>query len=159
MNIRQWYKPWEGRTALPTSHIMLKSFCFIFFFSGHAILDLALLISSCCFCFVLFLHFKAICFNSEFPSLCDALKIAIDRKNIQSFFFNQKIKIHIHVTPWLIQVNVWQKPLQYCKVISLQQIKINEKNKGKHKLSLLEIFTFLSLQGFFSSFFFCIYFY
>ena len=27
--------------------------------------------------------------------------------------------------PWLIHVNVWQKPLQYCKVISLQLIKIN----------------------------------
>ena len=25
-----------------------------------------------------------------------------------------------HVQPWLIHVNVWQKPLQYCKVISLQ---------------------------------------
>ena len=35
----------------------------------------------------------------------------------------------IHVTPWLIHVNVWQKPLQYCKVISLQLIKINEKKK------------------------------
>ena len=29
------------------------------------------------------------------------------------------------------QVNVWQKPLQYCKVISLQLIKINEKIKNK----------------------------
>ena len=29
------------------------------------------------------------------------------------------------VNPWLIRVNVWQKPLQYCKVISLQLIKIN----------------------------------
>ena len=29
--------------------------------------------------------------------------------------------------PWLIHVNVWQKPLQYYKVISLQLIKINEK--------------------------------
>ena len=29
----------------------------------------------------------------------------------------------IHVYPWLIHVNVWQKPLQYCKVISLQPIK------------------------------------
>ena len=29
------------------------------------------------------------------------------------------------VNPWLIHVNVWQKPLQYCKVISLQRIKIN----------------------------------
>ena len=34
-----------------------------------------------------------------------------------------------HVNPWLIHVNIWQKPLQYCKVISLQLIKINEKNK------------------------------
>ena len=34
-----------------------------------------------------------------------------------------------HVNPWLIHVNVWQKPLQYCKIISLQLIKINEKNK------------------------------
>ena len=25
---------------------------------------------------------------------------------------------HVHL--WLIHVNVWQKPLQYCKVISLQ---------------------------------------
>ena len=29
----------------------------------------------------------------------------------------------IHLNPWLIHVNVWQKPLQYCKVISLQLIK------------------------------------
>ena len=34
-----------------------------------------------------------------------------------------------HVNPLLIHVNVWQKPLQYCKVISLQLIKINEKKK------------------------------
>ena len=33
-----------------------------------------------------------------------------------------------HVNPWLIHVNVWEKPLQYCKVISLQLIKINKKN-------------------------------
>ena len=32
-----------------------------------------------------------------------------------------------HVNPWLIHVNIWQKPLQYCKVISFQLIKINEK--------------------------------
>ena len=36
-----------------------------------------------------------------------------------------------HVNPWLIHVNVWQKPLQYCKVIRLQLIKINEKKKKK----------------------------
>ena len=34
-----------------------------------------------------------------------------------------------HVNPWLIHVNVWQKPLQYCKVIGLQLIKINGKKK------------------------------
>ena len=28
---------------------------------------------------------------------------------------------------WLFHVNVWQKPLQYLKVINLQLIKINEK--------------------------------
>ena len=34
-----------------------------------------------------------------------------------------------HVNLWLIHVNVWQKSLQYCKVISLQLIQINgEKN-------------------------------
>ena len=30
-----------------------------------------------------------------------------------------------HVHPWLIHVNVWQIPPQYCKVINLQLIKIN----------------------------------
>ena len=40
-----------------------------------------------------------------------------------------------HVNPWLIHVNVWQKPLQYCKVISLQLIKIN----GKKKVCLAKI--------------------
>ena len=37
-----------------------------------------------------------------------------------------------HVNPWLIHFNVWQNPLQYCKVISLQLIKKNKiKNKNK----------------------------
>ena len=30
-----------------------------------------------------------------------------------------------HVHTWLTYVNVWQKPLQYCKVISLQLKYIN----------------------------------
>ena len=39
-----------------------------------------------------------------------------------------------HVNPWLILVNVWQKPLQYFKVISLQLIKINgKKNRVARK--------------------------
>ena len=37
-----------------------------------------------------------------------------------------------HVNPWLIHVNIWQKPLQYCKVISLQLIN-GKKNKLKKK--------------------------
>ena len=40
-----------------------------------------------------------------------------------------------HVILWLIHVNVWQKPLHYCKVIRLQLIKINEKIKAKKKKS------------------------
>ena len=43
-----------------------------------------------------------------------------------------------HVNPWLIHVNIWQKPLQYFKVISLQLIKINEKIKKKKKTSQLK---------------------
>ena len=52
----------------------------------------------------------------------------------------------LHVFPWLIHFNVWQNPLKYCKVISLQLIKINKLKKktrkfiddhrGRHDLSL-----------------------
>ena len=45
----------------------------------------------------------------------------------------------IHVTPWLILVNVWQKPLQYCKVISLQLIKKKKQwatNKYKNRFQV-----------------------
>ena len=38
-----------------------------------------------------------------------------------------------HLNPWLIHVNVWQKPLQYCKVISLQLIKTIGKKKRIEK--------------------------
>ena len=44
-----------------------------------------------------------------------------------------------HANPWLIHVNVWQKPLQYCKVISLQLIKVNEKNNKKQKTKAREV--------------------
>ena len=36
-----------------------------------------------------------------------------------------------YVHPWLIHVNVWQKPLQYCKIISLQLKSINKLKKRK----------------------------
>ena len=42
-------------------------------------------------------------------------------------FYSGRSKTKNSVIPWLIHVNVWQKPLQYCKVISLQLIKINGK--------------------------------
>ena len=38
-----------------------------------------------------------------------------------------------HVNPWLTHVSVWQKPLQYCKVISLPLIKINGKKRKEKK--------------------------
>ena len=44
-----------------------------------------------------------------------------------------------HVNPWLIHANVWQKPLQYCKVISLQLIKTNEKKKARIKATILSV--------------------
>ena len=34
-----------------------------------------------------------------------------------------------HVDPWFIHISVWQKPLQCCKAISLQLIKIIGKKK------------------------------
>ena len=44
----------------------------------------------------------------------------------------------IHVYPWLIHVNVCQKTLQYCKVISLQPIKKKKKALKKKKKCLVE---------------------
>ena len=37
------------------------------------------------------------------------------------------------VYPWLIHVNVWQKPLQFCKVISLKLIKKKKKKTWEKK--------------------------
>ena len=55
-----------------------------------------------------------------------------------------------HVNPWLIHVNVWQKPLQYYKVISLQLIKIKKKKKqalvyikGKLSVSIADLHAML----------------
>ena len=44
---------------------------------------------------------------------------------------------HVHL--WLIHVNVWQKPLQYYKVISLQLKLINFQNKNKIQFLSLTI--------------------
>ena len=51
-----------------------------------------------------------------------------------------------HVNPWLTLVNVWQKPLQYCKVINLQLIKINGKKKKSPHLTFSHV-KFLELSS------------
>ena len=56
------------------------------------------------------------------------LKLVKENKNIKKRKIEDKTKGN---DPRLIHVNVWQKPLQYCKVISLQLIKINGKKKTK----------------------------
>ena len=48
------------------------------------------------------------------------------------------------VNPWLIHVNVWQKTLQYCKVISLQLIKIIRERKKKEMPDKLQNFNLMS---------------
>ena len=52
------------------------------------------------------------------------------------------------VHTWLIHVNVWQKPLHYCKVISLQLNKlIYQKNKkNKKEISNISLLVLLSLH-------------
>ena len=53
-----------------------------------------------------------------------------------------------HVNLWLIHVNVWQKPLQYCEVIILQLIKINEKKlKNKKRVKYFDRNTSLKMYG------------
>ena len=54
-----------------------------------------------------------------------------------------------HVNPRLIHVNVWQNPLQYCKVISLQQIKKKKLIKPVKKAHWknTEIYFLLKITG------------
>ena len=47
-----------------------------------------------------------------------------------------------HVHPWLIDVKVWQKPLQYCKVISLQ---LNKLIKKTHKILFTKLTAWFTL--------------
>ena len=53
-----------------------------------------------------------------------------------------------HVNPWLIHVSVWQKTLQYCKVIRLQLIKINGKKIGNYDIHIhvLQIILILLME-------------
>ena len=55
-----------------------------------------------------------------------------------------------HVNPWLIHFNVWQNPLQYCKVISLQ-LKKKKKTKVEPQIPISRtcyIFTKMVLNSF-----------
>ena len=54
---------------------------------------------------------------------------------MENVISNNKAIIWFEGCWWLIHVNVWQKPLQYCKV-SLQLIKINGKKNLKNTESL-----------------------
>ena len=48
----------------------------------------------------------------------DTTLMAESKEELKSLLM--KVKEESYVCPWLIHVNVWQTPLQYCKVISLQ---------------------------------------
>ena len=50
-----------------------------------------------------------------------------------------------HVNPWLIHVYVWQKPLQYCKVISLQKQKKKKKERKKESYGTFTQWTITQL--------------
>ena len=52
-----------------------------------------------------------------------------------------------HVNTWLIHVNVLQKPLQYCKVISLQLIKLNGKKMTIYARKIESEGTSRSIRG------------
>ena len=61
----------------------------------------------------------------------------------------ERVGLGTHVHPWLIHVNVWQKPSQYCKVISLQlKLKKNKKSLQYHssKTSILQCSDFFIVQ-------------
>ena len=49
----------------------------------------------------------------------------------------------IHVTPWLIHVNVSQNPLKCCEVISLQLIKITKLKKKNSPLFSVKFYSIL----------------
>ena len=54
-----------------------------------------------------------------------------------------------HVHPWLIHVNVWQKPPQYCKEISLQLKFKKKKDLGTDFQTHYSGFIFSSFPLFF----------
>ena len=87
---------------------------------------------------VLRLLFRGIYEYKNFSSRC-----------ILPYLIKTNLRFHLH--PWLIHVSVWQKLLQYCKVISLQLIKINEKKKKRSPVLTLWFpvpFVFALLAGF-----------
>ena len=47
-----------------------------------------------------------------------------------------KPRTYVHL--WLIHVDVWQKPNQYCKAIILQ-LKINELKKNTHTINQMQV--------------------
>ena len=79
--------------------------------------------------------------SNEHPGLIsfrmDWLDLLAVQRTLKSLLHHHSSKASI---PWLIHINVWQKSLQYYKVISLQLIEINEK---KYKSINSSVFNFL----------------
>ena len=66
--------------------------------------------------------------------------------------FHSYFKPDSHIQDRYIHVNVWQKPLQYCKVIRLNLIKINEKKKGTNNTYLSKVNFMSSIMKYFTFF-------
>ena len=82
--------------------------------------------------------------SNEHPGLIsfrmDWLDLLAVQETLQGLLQHHSSKASI---PWLIHINVWQKSLQYSKIISLQLIKKMKKNT---KASILRHSTFFTVQ-------------
>ena len=79
------------------------------------------------------LYIRFPCVNLFLCHLIYSVGLFVSELTPQNSTINLFLKL---LLPWLIPVNVLQNPLQCCKVISLQLIKINEK-KNKTSTYLL----------------------
>ena len=85
------------------------------------------------------LYIRFPCVNLFLCHLIYSVGLFVSELTPQNSTINLFLKL---LLPWLIPVNVLQNPLQCCKVISLQLIKINEK-----KIKLLLIYFVSGCSG------------
>ena len=92
---------------------------------------------------------SCVCFSNVMENMCSVLT-SLSKCATFDWVLFEVLGIHIniikpsgweggsgwgtHVNPLLIHVNVWQKPLQYCQVISLQ---LKKKTSKKGRISLI----------------------